>query len=146
MMTMEETEKVKFIRAGLIEQERLKLKTAQGKRVIPVFLDILDNLNDIEYVFLSGTAFFFRFSKIFYLFSATLAHAIENPIPGIEDDDLAEIKLDEPTIEKLKQVTTDAIMKVKVETKAQRLADAHGAIGWKTVKGTFFKNEVLIWI
>ena len=48
---MEETEKVKFIRAGLIEQERIKLKTAQGKRVIPVLLDVLDNLNDIEYVF-----------------------------------------------------------------------------------------------
>ena len=142
MMTMEETEKVKFIRAGLIEQERLKLKTAQGKRVIPVFLDILDNLNDIEYVFLSGTAFFFRF-LILYLFSATLAHAIENPIPGIEEDDLAEIKLDEPTIEKLREVTTDAILKVKVETKAQRLADAHGAIGWKTVKGTFCLNENL---
>ena len=70
-MTMEETEKVKFIRAGLIEQERLKLKTAQGKRVIPVFLDILDNLNDIEYVFLSGTAFFFRFFK-YFIFLAPL--------------------------------------------------------------------------
>ena len=63
MMTMEETEKVKFIRAGLIEQERLKLKTAQGKRVIPVFLDILDNLNDIEYVFL------FRYSFLFQVFN-----------------------------------------------------------------------------
>ena len=62
MMTMEETEKVKFIRAGLIEQERLKLKTAQGKRVIPVFLDILDNLNDIEYVFS------FRYSFLFQVF------------------------------------------------------------------------------
>ena len=138
MMTMEETEKVKFIRAGLIEQERIKLKTAQGKRVIPVLLDVLDNLNDIEYVFSFRYSFFFRF-LIFYLFSATLAHAQDNPIPGIEDDDLAEIKLDEPTIEKLKEVTTDAILKIKVETKAQRLADAHGAIGWKTVKGTFFK-------
>ena len=62
MMTMEETEKVKFIRAGRIDQERLKLKTAQGKRVIPVFLDILDNLNDIEYVFS------FRYSFLFQVF------------------------------------------------------------------------------
>ena len=54
-MTMEEAEKVKFIRAALIEQERLKLKTVQGKRVIPVLLDVLDNLNDIEYVSFSGT-------------------------------------------------------------------------------------------
>ena len=74
MMTMEETEKVKFIRAGLIEQERIKLKTAQGKRVIPVLLDVLDNLNDIEYVSFSG-AVSFQVFHIFH-FSATLAHAM----------------------------------------------------------------------
>ena len=68
MMTMEETEKVKFIRAGLIEQERLKLRTAQGKRVIPVLLDILDNLNDIEYVS------FFRFSFSGLSFSGFLGN------------------------------------------------------------------------
>ena len=62
-----------------------------------------------------------------------MAHAQDNPIPGIEEDDLAEIKLDEVTVGKLREVTLDAIMKVKVETKAQRLADAHGAYGWKTV-------------
>ena len=45
---MEEADKVRFIREGLIEQERLKLKTAQGKRVIPVFLRLQDYLNDIE--------------------------------------------------------------------------------------------------
>ena len=82
----------------------------------------------------------FRFF-IFLIFSATLAHAQDNPIPGIEEDDLAEIKLDEPTIEKLKEVTTEAILKIKVETKAQRLADTHGAIGWKTVKGTFLRKK-----
>ena len=67
MMTMEETEKVKFIRAGLIEQERIKLRTAQGKRVIPVLLDILDNLNDIEYVSFSGTVSFQVFSYFPFL-------------------------------------------------------------------------------
>ena len=68
MMTMEETEKVKFIRAGLIEQERIKLKTAQGKRMIPVLLDILDNLNDIEYVFFFRFCFSFQVFSYFFLF------------------------------------------------------------------------------
>ena len=45
---MEEADKVCFIREGLIEQERLKLNTAQGKRVIPVLLRLQDYLNDIE--------------------------------------------------------------------------------------------------
>ena len=45
---MDEADKVRYIREGLIEQERLKLHTAQGKRVIPVFLSIQDNLNDIK--------------------------------------------------------------------------------------------------
>ena len=45
---MDEADKVRFIREGLIEQERLKLHTAQGKRVIPVLLRLQDNLNDIE--------------------------------------------------------------------------------------------------
>ena len=59
---MKEAEKVKFIRAALIEQERLKLKTAQGKRMIPVLLDVLDNLNDIEYVSFFRHGFFSGFS------------------------------------------------------------------------------------
>ena len=45
---MEEADKVRYIRDGLIEQERLKLNTAQGKRVIPVLLRLQDFLNDIE--------------------------------------------------------------------------------------------------
>ena len=45
---MDEVDKVRYIRDGLIEQERLKLKTAQGKRVIPVLLRLQDFLNDIE--------------------------------------------------------------------------------------------------
>ena len=45
---MDEVDKVRYIRDGLIEQERLKSKTAQGKRVIPVLLRLQDFLNDIE--------------------------------------------------------------------------------------------------
>ena len=62
---MEEADKVRFIREGLIEQERLKLKTAQGKRIIPVLLRLQNSLNDIEYVlffrFFLFRFFFFRF-------------------------------------------------------------------------------------
>ena len=45
---MEEADKVRYIREGLIEQERLKLHTAQGKRVVPVLLRLQNSLNDIE--------------------------------------------------------------------------------------------------
>ena len=45
---MEEADKVHYIREGLIEQERLKLHTAQGKRVVPVLLRLQNSLNDIE--------------------------------------------------------------------------------------------------
>ena len=45
---MEEADKVRFIREGMIEQERLKLHTAQGKRVVPVLLRLQNSLNDIE--------------------------------------------------------------------------------------------------
>ena len=47
-MEMEEAEKVRYIREGMIEQERLKLHTAQGKRVVPVLLRLQNSLNDIE--------------------------------------------------------------------------------------------------
>ena len=47
-MEMEEAEKVRYIREGLIEQERLKLNTAQGKRIIPVLLRLQNSLNDVE--------------------------------------------------------------------------------------------------
>ena len=46
-------EQVRFIRSTQIEQERVKLKTAQGKRVVPVFLDILNDANDLECVYSS---------------------------------------------------------------------------------------------
>ena len=61
-MNMEEADKVRFIREGLIEQKRLKLKTAQGKRIIPVLLRLQNSLNDIEYVFFFRFFFFRTFS------------------------------------------------------------------------------------
>ena len=47
---MANEEQVQFIRSTQIEQERVKLKTAQGKRVVPVFLDILNDAIDLECV------------------------------------------------------------------------------------------------
>ena len=44
-------EQIKFIRNTQIEQERIKLNTAQGKRIVPIFLDLLNDVNDLEYVF-----------------------------------------------------------------------------------------------
>ena len=43
-------EQIKFIRSTQIEQERGKLNTAQGKRIVPIFLDLLNDVNDLEYV------------------------------------------------------------------------------------------------
>ena len=43
-------EQIKFIRSTQIEQEKLKLKTDQGKRLVPIFLDILNDAKDLEYV------------------------------------------------------------------------------------------------
>ena len=47
-MAMEQVDQIRYIREGLIEQERNKLHSAQAKRIIPVFLSVLDNLGDIE--------------------------------------------------------------------------------------------------
>ena len=55
----------------------------------------------------------------------------------MEEGDPLEIKIDEQTIAKLKEIAVWALDAIKTEMKAQRLADAHGAIGWKTVKGIF---------
>ena len=43
-------EQIRFIRSTQIEQEKVKLHTAQGKRIVPVFLDLLNDVNDLEYV------------------------------------------------------------------------------------------------
>ena len=44
-----EEEQIKFVRGAQIEQEKLKLKTDQGKRLVPIFLDILNDAKDLEY-------------------------------------------------------------------------------------------------
>ena len=55
---MADGEQIRFIRSTQIEQERVKLKTAQGKRIVPIFLDILNDATDLEYVFFYFSAFF----------------------------------------------------------------------------------------
>ena len=75
-----------------------------------------------------------------FLFSATLVFAQDNPIPGIEEGDLPEIRLDEPTIEKLRESAMWALDVIKKEMKAQRLADSYGPNGWRTVKGIFCRG------
>ena len=45
---MDQNDQIRYIRAGLIENERNKLHTPQGKRIIPIMLSLQDNLNDIE--------------------------------------------------------------------------------------------------
>ena len=59
---------------------------------------------------------------------------------GVEEGDPLEIKIDEPTVAKLKEIAVWALDSIKTEMKAQRLADAHGAIGWKTVKGILLQG------
>ena len=43
-------EQIEFIRTTQIEQERIKMNSAQGKRIVPIFLDLLNDVNDLEYV------------------------------------------------------------------------------------------------
>ena len=84
-------------------------------------------------------AFLLRFFMNF-VFSATLRYAQDNPIPGIEEGDLPEIRLDEVTIEKLGEAAQGALDIIKKEMKAQRLADSFGPHGWRTVKGIVEMN------
>ena len=74
------------------------------------------------------------------MFSVTLVYAQDNPIPGIEEGDLPEIRLDEQTIEKLRESAQWALDIIKKEMKAQRLADSYGPNGWRTVKGILIKK------
>ena len=48
---MANEEQIKWVRSTQIEQERIKLTSAQGKRMVPIFLDLLNDANDLEYVF-----------------------------------------------------------------------------------------------
>ena len=43
-------DQIRFIRSMQIEQEKMKLNSAQGKRLVPLFLDILNDAKDLEYV------------------------------------------------------------------------------------------------
>ena len=45
-------DQIRFLRNAQIEQEKLKLNSAQGKRLVPIFLDILNDAKDLEYVFI----------------------------------------------------------------------------------------------
>ena len=47
---MANEEQIRFVRLTQIEQERIKLTTAQGKRMVPIFLDLLNDVGDLEYV------------------------------------------------------------------------------------------------
>ena len=47
---MANEEQIKWVRSTQIEQERIKLNSAQGKRLVPIFLDLLNDVNDLEYV------------------------------------------------------------------------------------------------
>ena len=48
---------------------------------------------------------------------------------------MPEIRIDEQTIGKLRELTMWALNTLKAEMKAQRLADSYGVHGWRTVKG-----------
>ena len=47
---MANEEQIRFVRSTQIEQERLKMTTAQGKRLVPIFLDLLNDVGDLECV------------------------------------------------------------------------------------------------
>ena len=69
---MANEEQIRFVRQTQIEQERMKLTTAQGKRMVPIFLDLLNDVGDLEYV--SGPFLLFlgfKFCQILALRSTT---------------------------------------------------------------------------
>ena len=60
---------------------------------------------------------------------AALTNAQENPT-----GDPATVKVDEDGVARLLESTNEALGKLKIEMKAQKIADQHGAIGWRAVK------------
>ena len=56
-------DQIRFVRNMQIEQEKMKLNSAQGKRLVPIFLDILNDVKDLEYVLISAL---FRFKYLGY--------------------------------------------------------------------------------
>ena len=125
-------DQIRFIRSTQIEQEKLKLNSAQGKRLVPLFLDILNDAKDLEYVFILSL-FRFQIFRDFY-FSSTLCFAQENV--GIDaEGQLLPPEIGENVITKMRECLAETREKIVVEVKAQRLADSHGVYGWKAVKG-----------
>ena len=128
---MANEEQIRWVRKTQIEQERLKMITAQGKRLVPIFMDLLNDVNDLEYV-LSQIPLFLGF-KILY-FSATLEFAQQNlgldplgqPLPPMIGEDV---------IAQMRECLEGQKGKIVAEVKAQKLADSFGAVGWKAVKG-----------
>ena len=62
--------KIKFLRETKLEQEKLNLSSAQGKRLVPLLLDIFNDTEDLEYVFIFS---FFRFQKFQEKFISVLS-------------------------------------------------------------------------
>ena len=58
-----------------------------------------------------------------------LTHAQDNPVGNP-----AAVRIDAARVQRLLDSTKEAMEKLKIEMKAQKIADTHGAIGWKTVK------------
>ena len=125
--------KIKFLRETKLEQEKLNLSSAQGKRLVPLLLDIFNDTEDLEYVFIFS---FFRFQKFqgkFY-FSAELYSAQTNVRMNAEGQPLPP-ELGANMITKMRECLAKTRDKILVEVKAQRIADSHGVYGWDAVKG-----------
>ena len=125
-------EQIRFIRSTQIEQERVKLHTAQGKRIVPIFLDLLNDVNDLEYVS-NRTSFYLGFLNLFY-FSATLDYAQQNVGLDLNGQPLPPV-IGEDVIAQMRECLEGQKGKIVTEVKAQKLADSFGAVGWKAVKG-----------
>ena len=57
--------KIKFLRETKLEQEKLNLSSAQGKRLVPLLLDIFNDTEDLEYVFFLSFLGFKNFKENF---------------------------------------------------------------------------------
>ena len=134
-----EEEQIKFIRGAQIEQEKLKLKTDQGKRLVPIFLDILNDAKDLEYdLYCDYLQVLFRIKS--QLFSTALSSAQEDVGVNDEGQPLPQ-EIDGDLITKMRECLAVTRRKILVEVKAQRLADSHGIFGWEVVKGKLIGTQ-----
>ena len=133
-----EEEQIKFIRGAQIEQEKLKLKTDQGKRLVPIFLDILNDAKDLEYDLYCE---YFQFLGLnINHFSTALSSAQEDVGVKIEGQPLPQ-EINGDLITKMRECLAVTRRKILVEVKAQRLADSHGIFGWEVVKGKLIGTQ-----